>query len=127
MASPNDRRYTTTHEWVMPDGITANRFNVGITAYRAAQLGTLTGQAFNVPVNTNVSATTTVCTLTGSTTAKVAGCFGGIERNEHMFDDPNTITTNPWSSFIHTVEASNPADYNSLMTAAQYDAYIGGQ
>lgn len=121
MASPTDRRYTSTHEWVKLDTQTGY-YKVGITAFRTSQLGTITSQSFNVANNSDVSATTGVCTVTGSSSNTVHAAMHGTLRNERLLDTPNTIGTDPWGTDLFTVEAANPNDYNSLMTASQYDA-----
>src|SRR4029078_9542554 len=91
MSSPNDRRYTSTHEWVKPDPDHNGWYKVGITAHRAGQLGTITSQNFNQGNGTNASATTTVCVVTGSSSDNVHAGMGGILRNERRRDAPSGL------------------------------------
>jgi glycine cleavage system H lipoate-binding protein len=95
---------------------------VGVTAHRASQLGTITNQTFSVGNNSDVSATTGVCTITGNGDSAVHAALHGTLRNERLLDNPGNIGTDPWNSDLFTIEAANPNDYNSLMTASQYDA-----
>lgn len=126
-SSPTDRRYTTNHEWVKPHPTNNNQFLVGITQRLVGALGTIQSVNFQQAQNSDVNATTAVCSVTGlSSTKSVHATMGGILRNEQLYDDPGSIGTDPWNKPLHTVEANNAADYNSLLTAAQYDALPNG-
>ncbi len=43
--NPGDRRYTTEHEWIKPDG---DQYVIGITAFAQDQLGDITGEVVEV-------------------------------------------------------------------------------
>ena len=120
MASPTDRRYTSTHEWVKLDGKSA-----GITQYQADHLGTVS--AATLPSNgLNASQGQSVGTLTGSrNNATLHTPLGGsLDRNDWLHDHPGDITIDPYGSPLLTITPSDLNQINTLMTAAQYDAYL---
>lgn len=127
MASPNDRHYTRTHEWAKPDS-SDGRYFVGVTAYRATQLGTVTAVVMNLAVNTSVTSGKLVGNLTNSNNSgDLHSPLVGILRNEYLLDQPgqspNDTVAKPWDTNLFKLEASSQ-DYNALMTASQYDTYV---
>jgi|SRR3954464_4909527 glycine cleavage system H protein len=120
MATPTDRKYTNTHEWVTLDGKTA-----GITQYQADHLGTCT--AASLPSGgLNATAGQNVGSLTGSrNNATMHTPIGGsVDRNEWLNDHPGDVSSNPYGTVVLNISNPNTSDLNSLKTAAQYDAYV---
>ena len=127
MPSRNDRKYTTTHEWILNDGT-----KMGITPHLAAQLGTAT----NVDSLPLTVATSTPGqdvgqlkgTLNGNATSVVIHSPGGghMDRHDWLNDGlpASDITANPYDNYLYQLSAGADANTPGLMTAAEYDAYL---
>ncbi len=124
MASPTDRKYTTTHEWVLLDGSQA-----GVTSYRVQLLGSVT--AITLPTTgSDVTKGQTCGSLSGSnSSADFHAPIGGAvpDRNEWLADGPSNLTTSNayGTGWLINLSPSNlAADLADLMPGPQYDAYI---
>ncbi len=123
MAYPNHYRYTREHEWIAIDGTTGT---IGITDYAQNSLGDIVfadlpkvgasvtaGQSFG-----SVESVKAVSDLY----APVSGTVTAM--NEDLNSSPEKINSAPHESWMIRVQLSNPAEVNSLLTAAQYEAFI---
>ena len=124
MSVPADLRYTTDHEWVRLDGDLAT---VGITAYAAEQLGDIVfvelpdvGRtldqfaAFGV-----VESVKAVSDLFAPLSGKV------VKVNDPLKDAPETLNEDAYDEgWMIAVEATNLADLDGLMSAAEYIEYL---
>ena len=119
MDFPNNRNYTTTHEWLQLDGPTAL---VGISDYAQSQLGDIvfvnlpeegdeliTGKAF-----ADVESVKTVSEILSPVTGIVS------ERNEELFDSPELINQSANEAWLvkvcsvsETVEVLESNDYQA--------------
>jgi glycine cleavage system H protein len=123
--NPADRRYTTEHEWIKPEG---EHYVVGITAFAQDQLGDIVyvelpkvgdqleaGQAFGV-----IESVKTASDLY----APVAGEV--VEVNGDLVDQPQSVNEDPyergWMVKIRTADASH---VDQLLTAEQYAEQTG--
>jgi glycine cleavage system H protein len=111
MAYPANYRYTREHEWIELDGSIGA---IGITDYAQNSLGDIV----------YVDAPKVGDTVTANTT------FGSVESvtvtavNEELKTAPDKINENPHGTWIIKVELSNPAEFNSLLDAAAYEAFV---
>ncbi|MCH8211611.1 MAG: glycine cleavage system protein GcvH [Planctomycetes bacterium] len=121
MAVPNDRKYRETHEWFKADG---NVVTVGVSQFAADELTDVTyvelpevgatleadGQLGEVE---SVKATSEMyCAVSG----KVVEVNGALE------DQPELVNTDPFGEgWMIKVEASDLADVEKLLSAAEYD------
>jgi glycine cleavage system H protein len=124
MAYPTQFRYSKDHEWLDLKGDTAT---VGITDYAQSELGDV--------VFVEVPAAGTALTA-GKTFGSVesvkavsdiyAPASGQVvESNAALKDKPEAINTDPHGAgWLVKIKLTNPADVNSLMDAAAYEAYI---
>jgi glycine cleavage system H protein len=124
MAYPQDYRYTREHEWVEVDGDTGT---IGITDYAQNSLGDIvfvelpkvgskveSGKVFG-----SVESVKAVSDLY----APVSGTVTAI--NEELVNAPEKVNTEPHSAWMLRVTLAAPAEVEKLMTAADYEAFIG--
>jgi glycine cleavage system H protein len=123
MPYPTDYRYTREHEWISVDGAIGS---IGITDYAQNSLGDIV--YVDAPkVGDTVSANSTfgsvesvkaVSDLFSPASGKVTAV------NEELKTAPDQINQNPHGTWIIKVELSNPAEVNTLLDAAAYEAFI---
>lgn len=127
MAAPNDLKYTRTHEWVRVDGDTAV---LGITDTAQSELGDITylelpepgdsvsaGESFGV-VESVKAASDVYSPIDGSV----------VERNDAAVETPELINQSPYEkAWLIKVQLSDPAQLDSLLSNADYDAFAESQ
>ena len=127
MAYPTDRRYTKEHEWIAATG---NIATIGITDYAQHELGDVvfvevpkvgttieTGKNFGT-----VESVKAVSDIYAPASGEV------IEANGDLANAPEKINSDPHGAgWMIKVRLSHPAEMNSLMDAAGYEAYIAAQ
>lgn len=124
MSYPADFRYSKDHEWIKVEGGTAK---IGITDYAQKSLGDVVfvelpkagakftaGSAFGT-----VESVKAVSEVFSPVTCEV------LEVNESLASAPETINTDPHgAAWLIKVRLENPAEVQSMMDAAAYEAYI---
>jgi|SRR5688572_11784730 glycine cleavage system H protein len=120
---PEDLHYSKDHEWVRVDGEEAI---IGITDYAQNSLGDVvyvelpkagdkfsTGESFGSVES--VKAVSEVFT-------PVSGAIARI--NESLADEPEKVNSDPYGEgWMIRVLMSNPAEVDSLLTAAEYEDF----
>src|SRR5688572_30975424 len=115
MQSPEDRRYTRTHEWVALDGDVAT---IGVTDFAQSELGDITylelpevgdaialDQAFGI-VESVKAANDIFSPVDGEV----------IERNDDAIDAPEAINASPFDqAWLIRVKVGDPAQLDALM------------
>lgn len=123
--NPDDRRYTTEHEWVKADG---EQYVVGITAFAQDQLGDIVyvelpkvgdrveaGKPFGV-----IESVKTASDLY----APVAGEV--VEVNSALLDQPQSVNDDPYETgWMIKLRPESAADLDTLLTAEQYSEQTG--
>ncbi|MDA1315018.1 MAG: glycine cleavage system protein GcvH [Acidobacteria bacterium] len=124
---PSEFKYTKEHEWVSLDGDTAT---VGITDHAQDQLGdvvfvelpqtgvrTQSAQSFGT-VESVKAVSDVYAPLTGQITAI----------NETLVDAPEQLNTSPHEKgWLIKIKIEDKAELDDLMSAEQYQAYIGAE
>ena len=123
MSYPANYRYTREHGWIALDG---SMGTIGITDYAQSSLGDIVyvdlpkvgdpvaaGAVFG-----SVESVKAVSDLY----APVSGTVTAI--NEELNDSPEKINSAPHESWIIKVELSTPAEVDSLLAAAAYEAFV---
>jgi glycine cleavage system H protein len=125
MASvPADLKYTREHEWAKKEGA---RIRVGITAFAQEQLGDVVfvelpkpgakvtqAKAFGV-----VESVKAVSDLFAPVSGEVAEVNGALPTA------PETVNQDPYGKgWMIVVTPSNAAEWEGLLTAAQYEAFL---
>lgn len=121
---PQNLFFTEEHEWVRDDG---EVFTVGITMYAAEQLGDITyvelpGTDTDVDQNEEVATVESV-KAASDVYSPVSGRV--VEVNEALPDHPELINKSPYEEgWMFKLEGVDPAELDSLMDAAAYEAYL---
>lgn len=123
MSLPDDRKYTSSHEWVKPEG---DVFLVGITDTAQDQLGDLVFVGDVVP-GAQLSAGDTAGVVESVKAASdiYAPVDGEIvEFNETLSDQPNAINDDAFGTWIFKIRPNNAADIDGLLDGAAYLASV---
>ncbi|MFH1208903.1 MAG: glycine cleavage system protein GcvH [Candidatus Omnitrophota bacterium] len=124
MDFPENLRYTKTHEWIAVQGA---KGKVGVTQYAQGEIsdvvfvdlpkqGQIVQQAKMAAVVESVKAAFDIY-------APVSGKI--TDANKALESNPGLINQSPYAEgWIFELEISNPAELNTLMTAAQYQEVV---
>jgi glycine cleavage system H protein len=123
MPYPANYRYTREHEWIE---LTGNIGAVGITDYAQKSLGDIVyvdAPKIGDPVTANatfgsVESVKAVSDLFSPVTGTV------VAVNEELKASPDKINEDPHGAWIIKVELADPAQFNALLDAAAYEAFI---
>lgn len=123
MSYPAKYRYTREHEWIDADGSAGT---VGITDHAQDSLGDIVfvelpkvgakvekGKVFG-----SVESVKAVSDLYSPATGTVAAV------NEELTTAPEKINADAHAAWIMKIELSDPAELESLLSAADYEAYV---
>ncbi|NEN76390.1 glycine cleavage system protein GcvH [Pelistega sp. NLN82] len=121
MSLPEDRKYTASHEWVLKEG---DVFVVGITHDAQDQLGDLVFVG-DAKVGETLAAGETAAVVESVKAASdiyapVAGEV--VAFNEALESSPDLVNQDAYANWIFKIKPSNPADYDGLLSAADYQA-----
>ena len=124
MGYPTQYRYTKDHEWIGAKGDTAT---IGITDYAQHELGDVVFvelPAIGAKLEAGKSFSTVESVKAVSEIyAPAAGQV--IEVNSTLQNKPETINSDPHGAgWLVKVKLANPAEVNSLMDAAAYEAFV---
>jgi len=125
MTSPQNLKYTKTHEWVLLDGDIAT---IGVTDHAQQELGDITylelpeegdaisaGETFGV-IESVKAASDIYSPIDGEV----------VERNGDAVDAPDVINASPYEgAWLIKVKIADPAQVESLMDASTYDEFAG--
>ena len=123
MAYPTNYRYTKEHEWIALDGATGT---IGITDYAQNSLGDIV--YVDAPkVGDAVTASQTFGSV--ESVKAVSDLFSPVtgtvtEVNESLKNEPDKINAAPHETWIIKVKLSNPAEWDGLLEAAAYEAFV---
>jgi glycine cleavage system H protein len=124
---PEDFRYTKEHEWVHAQGDTAS---VGITDHAQSELGDIVyvdlpkvGAKLEAGKSLgSVESVKAVSDIYSPVTGEVTAI------NELLATAPEKLNTDPHGeAWLVKVKMSSPGDVAGLMSAADYQAYIGAE
>jgi glycine cleavage system H protein len=123
MAYPAEYKYTKEHEWISVDGTVGS---VGITDYAQSALGDIVfvelpkvGDALEAgKIFGSIESVKSVSDLYSPVSGSVT------EVNESLGNAPETINSDANTTWIMKLELSDPAAVASLMSAADYEAFV---
>jgi glycine cleavage system H protein len=124
---PDNFRYTKEHEWVLVEGDTAT---VGITDHAQQELGDivyvdLPKVGAHVEQGKSLGSVESVKAVS-DIYAPVSGEVTAA--NPALADKPETLNSDPHGAgWLVKIRLSAPAQAGSLLTAADYEAYIGAE
>jgi len=127
--SPQDRKYTKEHEWVQLEDAASRRALVGITHYAQDQLGDIV--FFDLPKPGaalkqlqkmgEVESVKAVSDLFSPVTGQV------VETNPELAAHPELANQDPFGAgWLLRVQIASAAELDKLMSAQEYDAFVGG-
>jgi glycine cleavage system H protein len=124
---PENLRYTKEHEWVRVEG---NTGTVGITDHAQNELGDIV--YVDLPkVGTQVEQGRTLGSVESvKAVSDIYSPVSGevIEVNGLLADKPETLNTSPHEEgWLLKIRLSSPGEVGALMSAADYEAYIGAE
>ena len=123
MAYPTQYRYTREHEWIALEGTTGT---IGITDYAQSSLGDIVFvdvPKIGDPVTANaVFGSVESVKAVSDLYSPVSGTIIAI--NEELKNSPDQINEAPHDTWIIKVEVSDPCQFNALLDAAAYEAFI---
>jgi glycine cleavage system H protein len=123
MAYPTNYRYTREHEWIALEGTIGT---VGITDYAQNSLGDIV--YVDVPkIGDAVTANATFGSV--ESVKAVSDLYSPVtgtvtEINEALKTEPDKINAAPHDTWIIKVELSDPSQFEALLDAAAYEAFI---
>lgn len=125
MSSPENLKYTRTHEWIRLDGDVAT---IGITDHAQHELGDIT--FVDLPdVGSNVESAQPFAVVESVKAASdVYAPVDGevVERNESVVSTPELINSSPFQdAWLVRVKVSQPSQVEALLEAADYDDFAG--
>lgn len=115
---PGDIKYTTSHEWVKKEG---DLYLVGITDYAQDQLGDIVYVDFP-EVGAEIEAGEVFGEIESSkAVSEINMPISGevLEINESLEDAPESLNSDPYSSWIVKIKANNSDDYSGLLDSEQ--------
>jgi glycine cleavage system H protein len=123
MPYPTDYRYTKEHEWIKADG---NNATIGITHHAQESLGDIvfvdlpkvgseitSGKSFG-----SVESVKAVSDLYAPVSGSVT------ELNPDLATAPENINKDAHSAWMIKIKLKNPAELNSLLSAADYEKFV---
>ncbi|QEH40363.1 glycine cleavage system protein GcvH [Chitinophaga sp. XS-30] len=125
MNFPSQLRYTKDHEWVLLEGNTAK---IGITDFAQRELGDIVFVDINT-IGKSLQAEEIFGTVEAVKTVSdlflpVSGTV--LEINPQLESNPELVNSDPYGEgWMVTVQVSNPADVEALLTADAYKALVG--
>jgi glycine cleavage system H protein len=123
MAYPTNYRYTKEHEWISIDGGIGT---IGITDYAQNSLGDIV-YVDSPKVGDEVKGNTTFGSV--ESVKAVSDLYSPVsgtvtEVNETLKTEPDKINAAPHETWIIKVKLSDPAEFDKLLDAAAYEAFI---
>jgi glycine cleavage system H protein len=123
MPYPTDYKYTKEHEWIKADG---NNATIGITHHAQESLGDIvfvdlpkvgseitSGKSFG-----SVESVKAVSDLYAPVSGSVT------ELNPDLATAPENINKDAHSAWMIKIKLKNPAELNSLLSAADYEKFV---
>src|SRR5438309_1357019 len=124
MAYPSDLKYTREHEWIKAEDKTGT---IGITAYAQESLGDIV--FVDLPkVGAEITSGKTFGTVESvkAVSDLYAPATGTVtEVNGDLATSPEKINQDAHSAWMIKINLNNPDELNSLLSAADYDKFVG--
>lgn len=123
MTCPTHLRYTKEHEWISLDGSLGT---VGITDYAQSTLGDIV--FVDLPkVGDPVTANQTFGSV--ESVKAVSDLYSPVsgtvtEINPELASAPDKVNEDAYAAWMIKVELADSAQYNALLSAADYEAFI---
>ena len=126
MSSPDDRRYSSTHEWHKLDG---QEVVIGVSRFAVDELTDITYAQVNTEGGVKAGESFGEIESVKATSELYSSVDGQITQiNQAVIDNPALVNEDPYDKgWLVKIKITDPAQLDSLMDAAAYDAANGGQ
>ena len=123
MPYPSDFKYTKEHEWIKSDGKVAT---IGITVYAQESLGDIVFVELPKPGSEITSGKTFGSVESVKAVSDLYAPASGTvaEINGELATAPEKINKDAHSAWMVKITLKNPAELNSLMSAADYEKFV---
>lgn len=122
---PENLRYTKEHEWVRVEGDTGT---VGITFHAQTELGDIVYVDLPKPGTVIQQGKTIGSVESVKAVSDIYTPVSGevVEVNGLLAESPEILNKDPYGSgWLVKIKLSEPAEAGQLLTAAEYQAYVG--
>ena len=123
--TPNDRKYTKEHEWLLIEG---NTVKIGITDHAQDALGDIVFVELPAVDDTFAEGESFAVVESVKVVSQIYTSIGGtvIEINEELDATPELLNSDPYEAFIAVFRADE-IDESELLTAEEYDAFVASE
>ena len=125
---PANLKYSKTDEWVCVEG---DQATIGITDYAQDQLGDIVYIELSWDASQKVSHEGKFGDIESvKATSELLSPISGevVKVNEALKDQPELINDSPYEQgWMLVVKMTNPGEFDSLMNADEYKAYLQGR
>jgi len=125
MSTPNDLRYTASHEWIRVEA--DGTLTIGITDHAQEALGDVVflelPEAGRSVAKEEAIAVIESVKAASDIYAPVAGEI--LEANQAALDAPESVNADAYAAWLFKLKPANAADVDGLLDAAGYQATIG--
>lgn len=124
---PDNYRYTKEHEWVLVEGDTGT---IGITDHAQHELGDIVFVDLPKPGAICIQGKTFGSVESVKAVSDIYAPVSGevLESNDSLTGAPEKLNEDPHgAAWLVKIKLSNPGEASGLMTAAQYQEYLGAQ
>jgi glycine cleavage system H protein len=125
MSYPENFKYTKEHEWVLVEG---EQGTIGITDHAQNELGDIVFVDLPKPGATLTKGTTFGSVESVKAVSDIYAPVSGevLAINETLGTAPETLNADPHgAAWLVKVKLAQPAELNELLSAADYQKYIG--
>ena len=123
--TPNDRKYTKEHEWLLIEG---NTVKIGITDHAQDALGDIVFVELPAVDDTFAEGESFAVVESVKAVSQIYTSIGGtvIEINEELDATPELLNSDPYEAFIAVFRADE-IEESELLTAEEYDAFVASE
>jgi glycine cleavage system H protein len=125
MTTPNELRYTSSHEWIRTEA--DGTLTIGVTDHAQEALGDVVflelPEAGRVVTAGESVAVIESVKAASDIYAPVAGEI--IASNQEAVDAPESVNADAYAAWLFKIKPANAADVDALLDAAGYEAAIG--
>ena len=121
MTLQNDRKYTSSHEWLLDLG--NGTYRVGLSDYAQSSLGDIVFIDLPQPGDTVTAETSLGDVESVKAVSEVLSPVSGTvtATNEALSSAPESINTDPYDAWL--IEVNNATGFAELMDASAYEAF----
>lgn len=123
MSSPEDLKFTRTHEWVRIDG---DVVTIGITDHAQSELGDITYVELPEPGDAVSASQPFGIVESVKAASDIFAPVDGevLERNDEVVDAPDLVNASPYDrAWLIRLRPTDEGQLSRLMSASDYDAF----